>query len=59
MKIIDGIKPKARIRKINEGSDGGEEADITLKDFIKIFKKDAVGDHMMVIINKEIEFRKK
>ena len=52
-----GIKPK--------GPAGAEDAaehkieDIKLKDFIKIFRKDEAGDHIIQVINDEIQFRKK
>ena len=52
-KIMASIRPQ----KADEDSD--EEVDIGLKDFITIFKIDEISDHIIKMINTEVNGRKK
>lgn len=56
-KIMQNIRPQ----KKSSGADGsdGEEQDIELKDFIKIFKKDEVSENLIKVINQEVILRRK
>ena len=38
---------------------GGDDDDIKLKDFIKIFRSDESGDRIIKTLNDEVNFRKK
>ena len=49
--IIAAIQPSKEVRKNND--------DITLKDFIKIFRSDEVGESIINVINHEITLRRK
>lgn len=45
------------IKPAKEGED--DEEDIVPKDFIKIFKEDAVSDYLVQMINQEVNLRKR
>ena len=49
----------ASIRPQKADEDSDEEVDIGLKDFITIFKIDEISDHIIKMINTEVNGRKK